>query len=233
MSRDEDKTRAPTDPALKAVPRELRPFAERPENPVLRAGEDARLDEAVADLKSLGEGDPLFYDVRRVEAGDEERGAGNAKVYVPPVALSGKAAEEKRRRRVAAVALGVAVVGIAVAGANARRPKEQAEHAAARLPRVGAPAMAAQEKAPAVSDVVASEPAARPANAAARAEDTRAPRSSSSTPPTRRRSSESTAPKTTAIPAAPTRTPAPSIPAAPPSPAPSDETSGRMFGDES
>ncbi|WP_437894167.1 hypothetical protein [Sorangium sp. So ce124] len=127
MSED-GRRRANTDPALKGVPRELRPFARKIENPVKRPGDDASLDRAVTQLRELGgrveARDPLFYEIeaKRLEAepdGASERGIGNVRVYVAPMVLPGAeatAAEARKRRRLR-LAVGLGVVGLGVAGA--------------------------------------------------------------------------------------------------------------------
>ncbi|XYH96530.1 hypothetical protein ACMHYB_53590 [Sorangium sp. So ce1128] len=137
MSED-GRRRMNTDPALKGVPKELRPFARKIENPVKRPGDDPMLDDAVTRLRALHgtaetkTKDPLFYEVeaKRIEQEQErererERGIGNLRVYVAPTPLPGAeaaaaeaAAKEKQRRQVRA-AVGAAVVGIGVAGAMA------------------------------------------------------------------------------------------------------------------
>ncbi|WP_437709308.1 hypothetical protein WMF45_33470 [Sorangium sp. So ce448] len=131
MSED-GRRRTNTDPALKGVPRELRPFARKIENPVKRPGDDASLDRAVTQLRELGgrveteARDPLFYEVdaepaERRGALAAERGIGNVRVYVAPMALPGAeagAAEARKRTRLRA-ALALGVVGLGVAGAMA------------------------------------------------------------------------------------------------------------------
>jgi hypothetical protein len=118
---DEGSTRRTTDPHLTAVPRDLRPFVrDLPTSDIIRPGDDPILDAAVAKLKELNGGgnDPLYPGVHKVEPGPTM--PSERKVYVAPWALPGaetpREAKAKGERKRRGVIVGIAAVGIGVAG---------------------------------------------------------------------------------------------------------------------
>jgi hypothetical protein len=191
----DDKKRMNTDPELKLVPRELRPFVRKLENPVVRPGDDPQLDDAVARLRALSgmtSGDPLYYEAPRPEEdeGGGERGIGNVRVYVMPVAPPGaetlkdeapgdaksEEAAPKGERKRRGVIVAVAAVGIGVAtlaamtgrGGRVEREGELRAAGAAGVVEERAPRCASAADAGAEAVAAAQAGAVAEADAAAR-----------------------------------------------------------------
>ncbi len=105
MSKDDPKVRPSVpdeDSAYITMPPELRAYARKLDNKVIRPGDDPLLDAAAAALRVLNGGpdaDPLYYDVKKEQAAIRARmgetpGIGNASVYVAPTEVPAAAAVE-------------------------------------------------------------------------------------------------------------------------------------------